>query len=537
MVKVSGVEGTPIGHQMSFVLPYVLGIAVLLTLLIACANVAILMIAQWTAREQEIAIRASIGATRGRIVRGLLTESVLIALCGGALGIAATLMLRGWIVHSDSGGELFFALTIDPIIFVETAAIALLTGIVAGIMPALYETRRLHLNPLRAISSSDVIRQRWRHSLVVLEITVTIAMLVVTTAMIEGYLRTIHGQVGYSTTPLMTARVDTSQGVPTRQILDMLTHTPGIASAAASTSIPTRANGARVPVTARAAGSEPVVAERGNITDNFFAALGVSMRTGRAFESADTATSRVAIVNETLARQLFQDRSPVGARIWIGDVPHDVVGVVADYASSPYRAAFPQPRVFVPLAADSSDVKHMSFLIRTVGDPTALVRQVRQELRAVSAGTVSASTETVDQVIDIMGQEMLVGTAPLLPLITIGLMLTTAGIYGVLAFAIARRARELAVRVAVGAAATDVVRLVAAHTIRLVVTGSVLGVIVMLGLARVVRAGGGAGSFWDPSLQAFVLPVAILMVVAAIATWIPARRALAIDPVVLLRTQ
>jgi putative ABC transport system permease protein len=536
MLRTSGVEGTPIGHQMSFVLPYVLGTAVLLTLLIACANVAILMIAQWTARAQEIAIRASIGATRGRIVRALLTESVLVAACGGVLGIAATLALRGWIVHTQSGGELFFALAIDPIIFVETAAIALMTGVLAGIVPALSETRRLHLNPLRTLASSDIVRQRWRHSLVVLEISVTIALLVVTSAMIEGYWRTIHGQVGYQTAALMTGRVDSPQGVATRQILETLARMPGIASVSASTSVPTRATGARVPVTARASDGESVVAERGEITEGFFATLGVPVRAGRGFSSADTPSSQVAIVNETLARQLFQDRNAVGARIWIADTAHDVVGVVADYANSPFRALLPHPRVFVPLAPDASAITHMSFLIRTTGDPLPLVRAVRQEMRSVGAGTTSANAETIDQVIDIMAQEMMVGTAPLFPLVTIGLMLTTAGIYGVLAFAIARRARELAVRVAVGASPQDLVGLVATHTLRLVGTGSALGVLLMFVLAQLVRSGGGAGSIWDPSLQAFVWPVVTVAVVALVATWIPSRRALAIDPVVLLRT-
>lgn len=535
IVKASGVEGTPIGHQMSFVLPYVLGVAVLLTLIIACANVAILMIAQWTAREQEIAIRASIGATRGRIVRSLLTESVLIAICGGVLGIAVTLALRGWIVHTSGGSELFFVLTIDPVIFIETGAIAVLTGIVAGIMPALYETRRLHLNPLRTLASSDVVRQRWRHSLVVLEITVTIALLVVTSTMIEGYWRTVHGRLGFDTTPLLTAGVTNPGGVSSRQVLEVLRNTPGVTRAAASTSIPTRANGSRVPVAA-AAGGESIVAERGDITDDFFAALGVPLRTGRLFTPSDTSASRLVIVNETLARRLFEGRSPVGSRVWLADVPYDVVGIVADYASHPLRAEIPTPRVFVPLGADSRDIKRMSFLIRSAGDPSALVQTVRNELRATGAGTLTVSAETVDQVIEIMGQEMMVGTAPLVPLVTIGMLLTTAGIYGVLAFAIARRARELAVRVAVGAGANDVVRLVAAHTLRLVGTGSILGVLVMFGLARVVRAGGGAGSIWDPSIQAFLIPVAALMIVAAIATLIPARRALEIDPVVLLRT-
>ncbi len=149
----------------------------------------------------------------------------------------------------------------------------------------------------------------------------------------------------------------------------------------------------------------------------------------------------------------------MGARLWIANVPYDIVGVVADYARNPLLASLPEPRVFVPLAPDSKDVTRMHFLVRARGDPAALVQTVRSEMRKVAAGTTVGSVETVDEMIDAGGREMLIGTAPLFPLVTIGILLTMAGIYGVLAFAIARRSRELAVRVAVGASAADVVRL------------------------------------------------------------------------------
>jgi len=183
-LKVSGIQGTPMGDQMTFILPYMLGTAVLLTLLIACANVAILMIAQWTAREHEIAIRASLGASRGRIVRALLTESVLVAMAGGALGVCATLALQGILIHRTGGG-MFFDFSIDPAVFVQSAIVTLATGIIVGVAPALTETRRLHANPLSAIAGSDRVQQRWRHALVVLEITVTVALLVETGAMVD----------------------------------------------------------------------------------------------------------------------------------------------------------------------------------------------------------------------------------------------------------------------------------------------------------------------------------------------------------------
>ena len=147
-------------------LPDILGASVLLTLLIACANVAILMIAQWTAREHEIAIRASIGASRTRIVRALLTESVLVASLGGFAGVGATLALRAVVLWRAGGGGdgRFLVFTIDPVIFVQCAAITALTGLAAGIAPALYETRRLHTNPLRTLAAFDRVRQRWRYA-------------------------------------------------------------------------------------------------------------------------------------------------------------------------------------------------------------------------------------------------------------------------------------------------------------------------------------------------------------------------------------
>lgn len=168
--RVSGIEGTPLGRSVAVVLPWLLGAAVLLTLLIACANVAILVIAQWTAREHEIAIRASLGASRGRVVRALLTEAVLMAAMGGVLGVAAALALRGLIVYRAGPVVAFFDLSIDPVIFLQAAAVTMAAGVLSGIGPALFETRRLHGNPMRSIASSERVRQRWRHALVVLEI-------------------------------------------------------------------------------------------------------------------------------------------------------------------------------------------------------------------------------------------------------------------------------------------------------------------------------------------------------------------------------
>jgi putative ABC transport system permease protein len=534
-VELSSINGTPVGDHVSIVLPYVLAACVLLTLLIACANVAILMIAQWTSREHEIAIRASLGASRSRVVRALLTESLLLAVAGGALGICVTFGLRGVLVYRGGVDVTLFNLAIDPRVLLQSALITVLTGIVAGIAPALYETRRLHANPLCAISTSDRVRQRWRHALVVLEITVTIALLVVTSSMVAGYERARAAQLGFRTQPLLSARVENPRGVPAAQVLDIVNSLPGVAAAAAATSVPLAAFGPRERVASDPAGSNAVVVERAAISTAFFSALEVPLRAGRAFTGRDSPGTRTAIVNESLARRLFGGEA-VGRQLWIGRTAHEVVGVVADYSNDPLQPPDYASKLFLPLALESRDAKRVQLVVRAAGDPAPLVAVVRRGIRDATQGNTVTSAFTFDQIIAVMGQEMLVGTAPLAPLIAIGMLLTTAGIYGVLAFAIARRSRELAVRVAIGASRRDLIALVTAHSVRLIALGSAGGIGATFALARIVRASGGAGSIYDPAWPAFVVPLVIVAAIGAIATWIPSQRATRINPADVLRT-
>ena len=418
---------------MALILPYILGTSVLLTLLIACANVAILLIAQWTTREHEIAIRASIGASRGRIVRTLLTESVLIATAAAMLGVCVTLVLRAWVLRSGGGAsdDMFFNLAIDARVFLQAAGIALVTGILTGIAPALYETQRLHGNPMRAIAASDRVRQRWRHALVVLEITITVALLVETAAMIDGYLRARSAQLGYATAPLMSARLDNAAGVPAADTLDLVTHIPGVASAALSTTVPYATIGPQQRVGTDADLSNAVTAERAAITPTYFTTLGVPMRTGRPFLDEDLDAPRTAIVNEALARRLSLGSDPIGRRIWIGQNVHDVIGVVADYSTNVLRPRESESKVFVPMPRTKGPAR-VHLLVRAEGDPAPLTQTIRREVRDAPTGTIVASAYTVDQILGVMGQELLLGTAPLFPLIVIGILLTTAGIYGTL---------------------------------------------------------------------------------------------------------
>jgi predicted permease len=534
---VTPVEGTPLGKQMSVALPWVLGIASMLTLLIACANVAILMIARWTSREHEISIRASLGASRGRLVRTLLTESIVVAVSGGALSIAAGYALLKILMARAGGEPEFIDPTISPGVFLQSGALTLAAGVVVGLAPALLETRRLAGNPMRTNAMIEPLRQRWRHALVVLEIAVTIALLVVAATFINSFRRVATAEMGFDTRPMLSSRVENPAGVPVDAVLEALRGVGGVADVAASTTVPFTSSAPRTRVAIDGVDSDAVNAERAAITPSFFTALDVPVRAGRTFTARDTEKTRVAIVNEALARKLFgtsDSRTALDRRIRFDDTTYDIVGVTANFSNRSFFIEH-DPRVFLPLPLEPKALTRVTLVVRAKNDPSPLVPAVRRAIRDGAPGTTVTSTYTFEAIKIVSGEEILLGTAPLLPLIVIGLLLTTAGIYGVLAFAITRRARELAVRVAIGATSRDLAGLVAAHSARLFVMGMGVGVGFTFALTRIVRASGGGGSPFDADWTAFAIPTAIVAIVVALATWVPSRRVRKIDPAVLLR--
>jgi ABC-type antimicrobial peptide transport system permease subunit len=289
------------------------------------------------------------------------------------------------------------------------------------------------------------------------------------------------------------------------------------------------------PVSIDAAGTRTVRAERVSIGPAFFETIDVAMRAGRAFTAADTPATRTAIVNELTAAKLFPGQSAVGRQIWLRGTAYEVVGVVTQYFNAAIQPTDWDPKVYLPLAAQS-DAKQLTFIVRAAANPAAITRTLRQVAQNAASGNLVANLYTLDEVVAIGGQEILGGTAPLVPLIATGLLLTAAGIYGVLAFAIARRSKELALRVAIGASRRDIGRLVTAHSLRLVAAGTIVGIAATFALSRIVRASGGGGSFLDPDWPAFVVPGLIIAAIGLIATWVPSRRALRINPAVLLRS-
>lgn len=530
-VQVSDIRGTPLGGQIARYVVWLMAACVLLTLLIACTNVAVLMIAQWTTREHEIAIRASIGASRSRVLRLLLTESVLIAMLGGLLGVCATFALRGFLLYG-LGAAGFYDLSIDVGILVRSAALAFAAGILAGIGPALYQTRRLHGNPLRMLASPDRVRQRWRHALVVFEITATVALLVVTGAMVSAYRDMLSPDLGFATDRLVTARVESKTDVHTERVLDLLNGLPGVAAAAATGAASGDLSGPQRVATDRA-GASQTAAETALISPEYFRTLEVPLDAGRAFAQQDTSvTAPVAIVNGVLAERLWPGGEAVGSFLWMEDMAYQIVGVVADFSSSPFMA--PQPTLYLPIAQHATDRYRVQFFIRATGDPAPMVETVRREVRSLGSDDVVAAASLFSQILDNGAQEILVTTYPMVPLVAIGMLLSAAGIYGVLAFAVTRRSRELALRVALGATRRDLLWLVTTHSLQLLVLGVTLGIGATYVLTRLAQGSGGI--FDAAGWQAFVVPVLIVVLVSAAATCLPARRATRINPATLLRS-
>jgi predicted permease len=522
-----------LGDQMSIVIPWLIGAAVFLTLLIACANVAILMFARWTTRERELAIRSSLGAGRGRVLSLLLTETVLLAICGGVLGICTTFALRGLFLR-NAQAAVYYDLTIDYVILLQAAAVTLVAGVLAGIAPALLETRRLHLNPLRTIADSDRSRQRWRHALVVLEISVTVALLVVAASQVDASRRVLTADFGFPIAPLLSARIQNPSGVDVARVLETIGQVPGVLGVASGSAVPF-GEGPSDLVTG-GSGGPAAQAERVSVTAAYFNALDVAMLAGRDFTDSDMiGLTRVAIVNETLAAQLWAD-SPATARpLAVGGRTFEVVGVVAAYRNSPFRS--PAPRYYLPLSREAKPTT-AQVIVRAARDPRELANRIRLEVQRLGATYTVPSAAALADVLEVGSREIFTFAIAMSPLVGVGVFLTATGIFGVLAFAIARRGRELAVRVALGATRRQVARLVVGHTLSLLAVGAIAGVATTYALTRLVAtAGGGGGSFTTPGWEAFAIPVCIVLGVGLLATWIPTRRAVRVDPALILKTE
>jgi hypothetical protein len=278
-----------------------------------------------------------------------------------------------------------------------------------------------------------------------------------------------------------------------------------------------------------------MMAEKAIVSSDFWKTLDIPIRTGRGFSAEEDRPNAapVVIVNEALAERMWPGRNPVGMQLWTEGRSFDVVGVAADYKSTPL--SLPPPAFYLPISGGVSSLTHMTFYIRASGNPARLLQAVRAEIRGVAVDHVVAGVFTLQSIVDVIGQEILTAVYPMTPLIATGLLLSAAGIYGVLAFAVARRSRELAIRLAVGATSGHLVRLVALLSVRLVGLGILFGIGTTFALSRFVQGQGGV--FDSPRLSVFLVPMIIVIAIGLLAMWLPSRRALSVNPASLLRSE
>ncbi len=533
-----------------------MGGAVGLVLLIACANVANMLLARGTTRRREIAVRAALGAGRGRIVRQLLTESVLIALGGGAAGVLVGAWWLGWLV-SRFGVELPYWMTfgLDGRVLAYTAGLSLGTGLLFGILPALRASRTDLVGSLAdgaPGAAGGLRRNRLRGALVAGEIALALVLLAGSALAIRSFLAAAGTDPGVDAARILTARTSltgerydavAARAAFFRELEGRLRALPGVRGAALTTALPAGDVGEATTVAAEGAAADPDAGTGARwiaVTPGYWEAVDRPLLAGRDFtarEAADSAAA-VAIVSRELAERLWPGRDPLGRRIRVaveGDAPWlEVVGVAPTlgYARPGDAGARERRQVHLPYAR--AGWRLMTLAVRSAGDPAALAAPVRREVRALDPSLPLFTVHTLGEYrASTLWLERAAGQA-FASLAVLALLLATLGVYGVMAYAVGQRTREIGIRMALGARAPDVVGMVVREGALLTAAGIAVGLPCALAVSRLMRStlrGVGPG---DP--VAFLAVPLLLAAVAVLASWIPARRAARVDPMSALRT-
>ena len=529
--------------------------AVSFVLLIACANVANLLLARATRREREMAVRVALGASRLRLIRQLLTESLLLAFAGGALGLLVAL----W------GVDLFVALSPGDIprlaevsadrgVLLYALLVSVVTGVAFGLFPALHATR-LDLNgALKEGGRSGGEggrRSRVRGALVVAEVALAQMLLVGAGLLITSFMRLSAVDPGFAPASVLTARVALSDdryaepGARARYYdatLERLRALPGVEEAGAVSNLPLSGGGfnrgIRLEGRPPAGPDENITADYQIASPGYFRALGITLLRGRQLaETDDERAPRVAIVNETLARRYFPGEEVLGKRIAFGDASREeswrtVVGVVADVRHKELGAeAF--PGAYIPYRQDREKWNRVSFAVRASGDPRALAASLRREIASVDADQPVTNVETMEEVVAASVKRPRFITSLLAALALVAIALAAVGVYGVMSYTVTQRTHEIGVRMALGARPADILRMVVRGGMTLAGLGVATGLVSAFLLTRYLSGLLYGVSAADP--LTFAAVSTLLVVVALLACYLPARRATKVDPMVALR--
>jgi putative ABC transport system permease protein len=526
--------------------------AVAFVLLIACANIANLLLARATARQKEMAVRTALGASRLRIIRQLLTESLLLSSFGGAFGLLLSFwLIRLLIAVSPANTPRFDEIRPDTRVFIFTIGLTVLTGLIFGLAPALQASRFDQSEGLKEGSRGNAAgarSNRVRSILMVAEIAMSFMLLVGAGLLIKSFMHLREVKPGFNADNVLTMRISVPPGkFPQgearkqffQQAIDRIHSLPGIQSVGTVMSLPLGGDTFNVwrdviPEGRPAVPEENIDAAYLSASPEYFHTLQIPLIAGRIFDDRDTDNSpKVVIINEPMARKLWPNQNPIGRHmaIWRDEkFPREIVGVVGETKASLDND--PGEQMYVPYAQDAT-WSSMSFVVRTSGDPASAAAAVRNEIRSLDKGAPIFNVRTMN---DVLATSVAPRRTPMLLLSAFAgaaLLLAMIGIYGVTAYYVTQRTQEIGIRMALGAQMSDVLKLVLKGGMALALFGIAAGLAGAFVLTR-----------WMTTLLFGVKPtdaltfIAVsvcLFVTALLACYLPARRATRVDPLVALR--
>ena len=529
--------------------------AVCLVLLIACVNVANMLLARGAGRSSEIAIRLALGASRIRIVRQLLSESVLLALAGGLLGLPAAYWgARLLIAISPDDIPRAGEIGVDGRVLGFTFAVMVLTGLLFGLAPALQASRSNWGEALREGGRGASGGGSFpRNCLVVAEISLALALLLGAGLMARSFQRLLAVHPGFQTERILTfdvtlpwAKYDREQsGLFFQRALERIAALPGAQSVGATTALPlNNENNARYFTSEGRASDSPgdyTLSNHRLISPGYLQTLGVPLIKGRHLSEQDlNDAAPVVLINQAFARAFFAGQEPLGKRLKMGETADSpfpwmtVIGVVGDVKHSSLEAEA-KPEIYRPFLRQRDTERKMTFVVRTAREPETMTSAVRRQIQSLDSNQPIASVSSMEQLLDRSFSRRRFSLLLFGVFAIAALALAAAGIYGVISYTVARNTREIGIRMALGAEPRNVMKLVVGQGLALAATGLVIGLIAASALTRLMGALLFGVSATDP-LTLIAAPM-LLAFVALLACYVPARRATKVDPIVALRCE
>jgi predicted permease len=525
-----------------------LGVTVVV-LLVACANLANLLLARATARRREIGIRLAVGAGRGRLVRQLLTESLVLALSGGVVGVLIALWGKDSMAALLPAAPfpIFIAYELDARVLGVAFAVSVLTGVVFGLVPALQASRVDLVPALRdGASTGPVSRSRLQAALVAAQVALSLVCLVCAGLFVRGLQRAQSLDTGMrdpqyvllaKTNFFLAGYSDSTGPAALERLLERVRALPGVRSASVGTMLPLGLGG-WTSTSIRVEGysfrtDETTAIPYSQVGPDYFETIGTPIVRGRGFTADDRAAApQVAVVNETFARRYWAGQDPLGKHITINGQERTVVGVARHTGHS--RLGGPTPPVFFRPILQSWR-ENLTILVRVAGDPRALQQALRRTLEDLDPGLPLTDVRTLAEHIGAASFVQRIGAWSMATFGVLALVLSAVGLFGVLSYSVAQRTREMGVRIAIGATRRDVLGLIVGRAMRLTAIGLGIGIVLAAGAGQLLRGLILDVSPLDP--VTFVAVMVLLAAVAFLAAWLPARRAARVDPLVALQAE